>query len=104
MARLDLCRSRYLTRNKFSKAKFEQACLEEYCQTFPTVCGDLTFYQFPSEQYWAKLFDATADSCCFRSPCAVRSILVLEYRIGIREDGRSAICVHILELFGSKVT
>ncbi len=51
--------SRYLTRNKFSKAKFEQACLEEYCQTFPTVCGDLTFYQFPSEQYWAKLFDAT---------------------------------------------
>ncbi len=51
--------SRYLTRNKFSKAKFEQACLEEYSQTFPTVCGDLTFYQFPSEQYWAKLFDAT---------------------------------------------
>jgi uncharacterized protein YecE (DUF72 family) len=30
-----------------------------YAKTFPTVCGDLTFYQFPSEQYWAKLFDAT---------------------------------------------
>ena len=51
--------NRYLTRNKFSKVKFEQACLAEYAQTLPTVCGDLTFYQFPSEQYWAKLFDAT---------------------------------------------
>jgi uncharacterized protein YecE (DUF72 family) len=50
---------RYVTKSKFSKAKFEENCLTEYTQTFPTVCGDLTFYQFPSEQYWAKLFDAT---------------------------------------------
>ncbi len=57
--------SRYLTRNKFSKAKFERACLEEYAQTFPTVCGDLTFYQFPSDQYWAKLFDATPKQFVF---------------------------------------
>jgi uncharacterized protein YecE (DUF72 family) len=49
---------RYLTRGKFSNAKFEQECLSEYAEVFPTVCGDLTFYQFPSEQYWAKLFDA----------------------------------------------
>ena len=50
---------RYVTRGKLSKAKFEQSCLEEYAEIFPTVCGDLTFYQFPSEQNWAKLFDAT---------------------------------------------
>jgi uncharacterized protein YecE (DUF72 family) len=50
---------RYQTRGKLSKAKFEQDCLAEYAKTFPTVCGDLTFYQFPSVQYWAKLFDAT---------------------------------------------
>lgn len=50
---------RYITRSKFSKAKFEENCLAEYAETFHTVCGDLTFYQFPSEQYWAKLFDAT---------------------------------------------
>jgi uncharacterized protein YecE (DUF72 family) len=50
---------RYTTRSKFSKAKFEENCLAEYAETFPVVCGDLTFYQFPSEQYWAKLFDAT---------------------------------------------
>jgi uncharacterized protein YecE (DUF72 family) len=56
---------RYLTRGKFSNAKFEQDCLSEYAEVFPTVCGDLTFYQFPSEQYWAKLFDAVADNFIF---------------------------------------
>jgi uncharacterized protein YecE (DUF72 family) len=56
---------RYLTRGKFSKAKFEEGCLSEYAETFPTVCGDLTFYQFPSEQYWAKLFDATPENFVF---------------------------------------
>ncbi len=58
-------RDRYVTRGKFSKAKFEEDCLAEYAQIFPTVCGDLTFYQFPSEQYWAKLFDATPEEFIF---------------------------------------
>lgn len=44
---------KYVTRGKFSKAKFEEACLAEYSRTFPTVCGDFAFYQFPSEEYWA---------------------------------------------------
>jgi hypothetical protein len=56
---------RYLTRGKFSNAKFEQDCLTEYAEVFPTVCGDLTFYQFPSEEYWAKLFSATPESFIF---------------------------------------
>jgi uncharacterized protein YecE (DUF72 family) len=56
---------RYITRGKFSKAKFEENCLTEYAQTFPSVCGDLTFYQFPSDQYWAKLFDATPKDFIF---------------------------------------
>jgi uncharacterized protein YecE (DUF72 family) len=56
---------RYLTRGKFSNAKFEQDCLTEYAETFPTVCGDLTFYQFPTEQYWAKLFDAVPENFIF---------------------------------------
>ena len=30
---------RYLTRGKFSEAKFERECLAEYAQTFPTVSG-----------------------------------------------------------------
>jgi uncharacterized protein YecE (DUF72 family) len=57
--------ARYVTRGKFSNAKFEENCLAEYAETFPTVCGDLTFYQFPTEQYWAKLFNATPENFVF---------------------------------------
>ncbi|MBL8213342.1 MAG: DUF72 domain-containing protein [Bryobacterales bacterium] len=49
-------RERYGYRGKFSQKKFENECLEEYAKTFPIVCGDFSFYQFPSEAYWAKLF------------------------------------------------
>ena len=45
---------RYLTRGKHSKKKFEETCLAEYARTFPTVCGDFAFYQFPTEEYWAR--------------------------------------------------
>jgi len=47
---------RYQTRNKLSKKKFEDTCLTEYAETFPTVCGDFAFYQFPATEYWKKLF------------------------------------------------
>lgn len=47
---------RYQTRGKFSRKKFEERCLAEYAETFPVVCGDFAFYQFPSREYWAKLF------------------------------------------------
>src|SRR5262252_2945225 len=49
-------RDRYLTRGKFSKKKFEAECLAEYAETFPTVCGDFAFYQFPTAEFWEKLF------------------------------------------------
>src|SRR5262249_54978458 len=32
---------------------------------FPTVCGDFAFYQFPTEQYWAKLFEAVPSDFLF---------------------------------------
>ncbi len=47
---------RYATRGKFSRKKFEETCLAEYARTFPAVCGDFAFYQFPTEAYWARLF------------------------------------------------
>jgi uncharacterized protein YecE (DUF72 family) len=50
---------RYQTRGKFSKKKFEAECLAEYAETFPAVCGDFAFYQFPTAEYWKNLFDAT---------------------------------------------
>ncbi len=49
-------RERYLARGAFSQRLFESTCLREYGETFPIVCGDFTFYQFPSEQYWRGLF------------------------------------------------
>jgi len=47
---------RYLVRGRFSMKRFEETCLAEYAETFPIVCGDFTFYQFPSMSYWRRLF------------------------------------------------
>jgi len=49
-------RERYATRGRFSERRFQAECLAEYATVFPIVCGDFTFYQFPSEQYWRRLF------------------------------------------------
>jgi uncharacterized protein YecE (DUF72 family) len=48
--------SRYQTRGRFSKKKFEADCLTEYAEVFPAVCGDFSYYQFPREEFWHKLF------------------------------------------------
>ncbi len=37
----------------------------EYAETFPVVCGDFAFYQFPTPDYWAKLFNETPKSLLF---------------------------------------
>jgi uncharacterized protein YecE (DUF72 family) len=52
-------RERYLSRGRFSRKLFEAECLKEYAETFPTVCGDFAFYQFPTEDFWRKLFAQT---------------------------------------------
>jgi uncharacterized protein YecE (DUF72 family) len=49
-------RERYLSRGRFSKKLFEAECLREYSEVFPTVCGDFAFYQFPTQEFWSKLF------------------------------------------------
>ena len=49
-------RERYQTRGKLSQKRFDAECLAEYAETFPIVCGDFSFYQFPSPEYWKKLF------------------------------------------------
>ena len=53
---------RYLSRGKFSQKRFEAECLGEYAETFPIVCGDFTFYQFPSEPHWRKIFTSAPSS------------------------------------------
>lgn len=52
-------RDRYLYRGKFSQKQFEAECLKEFAETFPVVCGDFSFYQFPTPEFWKKLFTAT---------------------------------------------
>ena len=49
-------RANYLARGRFSRPLFARTCLKEYAQTFPTVCGDFAFYQFPTPEFWARLF------------------------------------------------
>jgi uncharacterized protein YecE (DUF72 family) len=49
-------RERYLSRAKFSQKHFEAECLAEFAETFPIVCGDFSFYQFPTPEFWKKLF------------------------------------------------
>lgn len=48
---------RYSVRGRFSRKRFEQECLAEYAETFPIVCGDFSFYQFPSAEFWKRLFE-----------------------------------------------
>ena len=58
-------KERYVDRGKFSQKRFESECLEEYAETFPVVGGDFSFYQFPSPDYWKKLFDETPSTLKF---------------------------------------
>src|ERR1700734_3316471 len=56
---------RYLSRGKFSKKRFEAECIAEYAETFPVVCGDFSFYQFPTPEFWQKLFLSAPPSLKF---------------------------------------
>ena len=58
-------RNRYLSRGKFSRKKFEAECLSEYAETFPAVGGDFSFYQFPTPDFWARLFEAVPANFAF---------------------------------------
>lgn len=58
-------RDRYLARGKFSRKRFEAECLAEYAAIFPIVCGDFSFYQFPSPRYWRRLFDSAPPTLRF---------------------------------------
>ncbi len=57
--------SRYVVRGKFSQRKFDDECLSEYARTFSLVGGDFSFYQFPSDDYWARLFGESPSSLRF---------------------------------------
>jgi uncharacterized protein YecE (DUF72 family) len=62
-------RSRYQVKGRYSKKLFESTCLREYAETFPTVCGDFAFYQFPTPEFWERLFQLTPEGFRFAFKC-----------------------------------
>ena len=47
--------ARYVYRGKFAETRFDKNCLTEYAEVFKTVCGDFTYYRFPSEKMLEEL-------------------------------------------------
>lgn len=68
---------RYLTRGKFSKKRFEETCLVEYAETFPTVCVDAGYYKFPDERWLEKLCGQVPDG--FRFSFKVTDFITLKH-------------------------
>jgi uncharacterized protein YecE (DUF72 family) len=58
-------RDRYSVRGRFSRKRFDAECLREYGEVFPVVCGDFSFYQFPTAENWKRLFDSAGDRVRF---------------------------------------
>lgn len=56
---------RYSARGRFSQTKFQAECIAEYAETFPIVCGDFSFYQFPTPEFWQRLFASAPASLQF---------------------------------------
>ncbi|MGH9628101.1 MAG: DUF72 domain-containing protein, partial [Bryobacteraceae bacterium] len=56
---------RYFSRGRFSRKRFAKECLTEYAETFPIVCGDFSFYQFPPEHFWQNLFASAPERLKF---------------------------------------
>lgn len=45
----------YLTRGRFSEAKFERNCLADYASVFHSVCVDASYYRFPTPKFLDSL-------------------------------------------------
>jgi uncharacterized protein YecE (DUF72 family) len=58
-------REHYQVRGRFSQKRFQEECLAEYAETFPIVCGDFSFYQFPTPEFWRKLFGSAPPALRF---------------------------------------
>ncbi|HSI85403.1 MAG: DUF72 domain-containing protein [Candidatus Methylacidiphilales bacterium] len=78
---------RYVVRKRFSQKKFQEECLNEFAETFHTVCVDAGYYAFPTEAGMAKLANAVPDG--FRFAFKVTDDITLKHfprlpRFGVR--------------------
>ena len=95
-------RERYLSRGRFSRKLFEAECLKEYAETFPAVCGDFAFYQFPTDEFWRKLFHQTPEHFrfAFKVPEQITcKVFPVHARYGPQagKDNESFLDFHMLE-------
>ena len=79
---------RYHTRGKWSQARFERECLAEYAETFPTVCVDAGYYQFPGDKYIAGLCSQVPDG--FRFGFKVTDLITLKHFPSLPRFGEHA--------------
>lgn len=56
---------RYLWGTHFSKRRFHVRCLEEYAETFRSVCVDSTYYALPRKRFLEGLVDQTPPDFVF---------------------------------------
>ena len=56
---------RYLCGTHFSKKRFHEHCLEEYAETFSSVCVDATYYALPKKTFLEGLIEAVPDDFVF---------------------------------------
>ena len=56
---------RYLWGTHFSKKRFHEHCLEEYAETFRSVCVDATYYALPKKTFLEGLIEAVPDDFVF---------------------------------------
>lgn len=81
-------RERYMARGRFAQKRFEAECLGEYAETFPIVCGDFSFYQFPSPEYWKRLFASAGPGLMFAFKVP-EDITVMEFPMHPRYGSRA---------------
>jgi len=57
--------ARYHYRGRLAKTRFERDCLEEYAETFSTVCVDAGYYRFPDPRFIDRICGQVPDRFLF---------------------------------------
>jgi uncharacterized protein YecE (DUF72 family) len=71
-----------------SKKVFDQECLAEYSEIFPTVCADFALYDFPDYEQMQVIHDSTTDN--FRVSLKVTDRITIKRYPNLPRHGTSA--------------
>jgi len=76
------------TRRYGSKRAFDQECLSEYSELFPTVCADFALYDFPAPEKMHIIHEQTADD--FKLSLKVTDRITVKKYPNLPRHGRNA--------------